>query len=104
MRGLPLWVDDSSSLHINTLCARIRKMRRKHGIKLFVIDYLQLIVGEGKTEAEIIKNNMFKLRDLGFAGPVHARDLWTHKDVGVLNGSYTVTPPKGGVVMLRLWK
>ncbi|MGB7189804.1 MAG: glycoside hydrolase family 27 protein [Acidobacteriaceae bacterium] len=44
------------------------------------------------------------LKDVGFSGPVHARDLWAHKDLGVLNGSYTVTVPKGGVVMLRLWK
>jgi alpha-galactosidase len=43
------------------------------------------------------------LKDLGFSGPVHARDLWAHKDLGVLRDSYTATPPKGGVVMLRLW-
>jgi alpha-galactosidase len=44
------------------------------------------------------------LKDLGFSGPVHARDLWAHKDLGVLHGSYTVTVPQGGVVMLRMWK
>jgi alpha-galactosidase len=43
-------------------------------------------------------------KDLGFIGPVHARDLWTHKDLGLLRDSVTVTPPKGGVVMLRLWQ
>lgn len=72
MQDLPLWIDDSSSLHINTIIARIRMMKRKYGIKLFVVDYLQLIVGEGKTEAEIIKNNMFKLRDLAkLEGDIH---------------------------------
>jgi len=45
-----------------------------------------------------------RLKDLGFSEPVHARDLWTHKDVGLIRDSYTVTPPEGGVVMLRLWK
>ena len=45
-----------------------------------------------------------RLRDLGFDGPVHARDLWAHKDLGVLKDSYSATPPKGGVVMLKLWK
>lgn len=45
-----------------------------------------------------------RLNDLGFQGPVHARDLWAHKDLGVLRDSYTVTPPKGGVVMLRIWQ
>lgn len=45
-----------------------------------------------------------RLKDIGFSGPVHARDLWAHTDLGILHGSYTVTVPQGGVVMLRLWK
>ena len=45
-----------------------------------------------------------RLQDAGFTGPVHARDLWAHKDLGILHGSYTVVPPPGGVVMLRLWR
>jgi alpha-galactosidase len=45
-----------------------------------------------------------QLKDAGFTGPVHARDLWAHKDLGILRGSYTVVPPPGGVVMLRLWQ
>ena len=45
-----------------------------------------------------------RFKDLGFTGPVHARDLWTHKDLGQLRDSYIVTPPKGGVVMLRISK
>jgi alpha-galactosidase len=45
-----------------------------------------------------------RLKDVGFDGPVHARNLWAHKDLGVLHDSYTVTIPPGGVVMLRLWR
>jgi alpha-galactosidase len=45
-----------------------------------------------------------RLKDVGFNGPVHARDLWAHKDLGILHDTYTVTVPQGGVVMLRLWK
>jgi len=45
-----------------------------------------------------------QFKDLGFTGPVHARDLWAHRDLGVLEESFTATPPKGGVVMLRLWQ
>jgi len=44
-----------------------------------------------------------KLKDVGFSGPVHVRDLWAHKDLGILHDSYTVTVPQGGVVMLRIW-
>jgi alpha-galactosidase len=45
-----------------------------------------------------------RFKDVGFAGPVHVRDLWAHKDLGLLRDSYTVAPPKGGVVMLRVWE
>ncbi|MGH9617270.1 MAG: glycoside hydrolase family 27 protein [Acidobacteriaceae bacterium] len=44
------------------------------------------------------------VKEVGFMGSVHVRDLWAHKDLGILRGSYTVVPPPGGVVMLRLWK
>ena len=43
-------------------------------------------------------------KDIGFMGKVHARDLWAHKDLDLLGDSLTVTPPKGGVVMLRIWQ
>ncbi len=43
-----------------------------------------------------------QLKSVGFEGSVHARDLWSHKDIGTLQGSYTATVPSHGVVMLRL--
>ncbi|HTI72291.1 MAG TPA: replicative DNA helicase [Candidatus Limnocylindria bacterium] len=39
----PLYVDDTSGLSILQLRARARRMWQQHGIKLFVIDYLQLL-------------------------------------------------------------
>ncbi|HUZ05475.1 MAG TPA: glycoside hydrolase family 27 protein [Acidobacteriaceae bacterium] len=44
----------------------------------------------------------FHLKDVGFTQPVQARDLWSHKDVGVIQDSYTAIVPRHGVVMLRL--
>ena len=43
-------------------------------------------------------------KDVGFDGAVHARDLWAHKDLSTLQGSYTAVVPRHGVVMLRLSK
>ena len=40
----------------------------------------------------------------GFSGAVKARDLWLHKDLGSIEGPYSVTIPAHGVVMLRVWK
>ena len=45
-----------------------------------------------------------KLSDVGFAGGAKARDIWQAKDLGKLQGSYTATVPRHGVVLLRLSK
>jgi alpha-galactosidase len=47
---------------------------------------------------------MVQLNEVGFAGSAHAHDMWSHKDLGTLQGSYTVVVPAHGVVMLRLSK
>jgi replicative DNA helicase len=43
MASAPLFIDDSSGLSILQLRARARRMWQQSGIKLFVIDYLQLL-------------------------------------------------------------
>ncbi|MHB1936363.1 MAG: glycoside hydrolase family 27 protein [Acidobacteriaceae bacterium] len=55
-----------------------------------------------RSEAEYPITVNFK--DVGFDGAVHARDLWSHQDLGMLHNSYTAMVAKHGVVMLRLSK
>jgi replicative DNA helicase len=43
MAGAPLFIDDSSALSILQLRAKARRLWQQYGIKLFVIDYLQLL-------------------------------------------------------------
>ena len=43
LAGAPLFIDDSSGLSILQLRAKARRMYQQYGIKLFVIDYLQLL-------------------------------------------------------------
>src|SRR5215471_12305911 len=43
LAGAPLFIDDSSGLSILQLRAKARRMHQQYGIKLFVIDYLQLL-------------------------------------------------------------
>jgi replicative DNA helicase len=43
LAGAPLFVDDSSALSILQLRAKARRLWQQFGIKLFVIDYLQLL-------------------------------------------------------------
>jgi alpha-galactosidase len=44
------------------------------------------------------------LRDIGFEDRAKVRDLWKHEDVSATHGSYTVTVPAHGVVMLKVSK
>lgn len=41
--GSPIYIDDTPGLNILQVRSRARKMVRKHGIKLIVVDYLQLM-------------------------------------------------------------
>lgn len=43
LRNKPLFVDDTAGLNIGELRGRARRMHRQHGIRLIVIDYLQLL-------------------------------------------------------------
>jgi alpha-galactosidase len=43
-----------------------------------------------------------KLADAGINGDAQVRDLWEHKDLGVVRESYTAEVPGHGVVILRL--
>jgi replicative DNA helicase len=45
LKQAPVWVDQSELLTISEIRSRARRMQREHGIKLFVIDYMQLLLG-----------------------------------------------------------
>ncbi len=42
--------------------------------------------------------------DVGIQAPAKVRDLWAHKDLGTLDGSYISSVPAHGVVMLKINK
>lgn len=39
----PIYIDDTSGIHLLELKAKARRIKREHGVKLIVIDYLQLV-------------------------------------------------------------
>lgn len=43
LANAPIFIDDSAGLTITQLRARARRFHRQHGVKLFIIDYLQLL-------------------------------------------------------------
>lgn len=40
---LPFYIDDTASLTIQQLAAKARRLHRQQGVKLFIVDYLQLV-------------------------------------------------------------
>ncbi|MEO5350071.1 MAG: replicative DNA helicase [Magnetococcus sp. YQC-3] len=49
----PLFIDDTPAISIAALRARARRMRREQKIQLIIIDYLQLMQGDAKTENRV---------------------------------------------------
>ncbi len=48
---MPFFVDDSSDLTVTSIRAKCRRLARKRGLSLVVVDYLQLMQGAGSSES-----------------------------------------------------
>ena len=49
---VPLYIDDTAALSITAVRTRARRMKRKHGLGMIVVDYLQLLRGTGSRQSE----------------------------------------------------
>ncbi len=49
LENLPLFIDDTPALTIAALRTRARRLKRRHGIGLVIVDYLQLLQGSGRS-------------------------------------------------------
>ena len=47
----PLYVDDTPSLSVFELRTKARRLVREHGVRIIIIDYLQLMNGSGKSDS-----------------------------------------------------
>lgn len=48
---LPIFIDDSSSISVIEMKAKCRRLKKKHGLTLVIVDYLQLIQGRRSAES-----------------------------------------------------
>ena len=72
LSAAPMHLDDTAALSILQLRARARRMHQKHGIKLFVIDYLQLLNAAGKRSEE---NRQQEIADISGGIKALAKEL-----------------------------
>ena len=49
-RGLPIFIDDTPALTVAALRTRVRRLKRRQGIGLVIVDYLQLMVGRAESK------------------------------------------------------
>ena len=49
LHELPMYLDDQAALTLADVCAKARMTKRKHGLALLVVDYLQLMSGRGDS-------------------------------------------------------
>jgi len=68
----PLFIDDTAGLSILQLRARARRMAQQHGIKLFVIDYLQLLNSTARRSQE---NRQQEIADISSSIKALAKEL-----------------------------
>lgn len=54
LKGLPLFIEDTAHLHIDAMRAKIKHLVRKEGVKLVIVDYLQLAQGTGGSREQEI--------------------------------------------------
>jgi replicative DNA helicase len=71
LAGSPLFIDDSSGLSILQLRAKARRMHQQYDIKLFVIDYLQLL----HSTARRAENRQQEIADISSGIKALAKEL-----------------------------
>ena len=72
LAGAKLLIDDTAGLSILQLRARARRMHQQHGIKLFVIDYLQLLNSTARRAQE---NRQQEIADISSGVKALAKEL-----------------------------
>lgn len=55
MSSVPLFIDQTGGITIAQLSARARKLKRQHGLDLLIVDYLQLLAGSKKGDANRVQ-------------------------------------------------
>ena len=52
MSQVPLYIDDTPALSIGAVRTRARRLKRQHGLDMLVVDYLQLLRGNGSKRGQ----------------------------------------------------
>ena len=73
LESIPLYIDDTPGLSINSIRTRARRLKRNKGLGAIVIDYIQLIVGTGSKKTE--GNRVQELSEISRGLKILAKEL-----------------------------
>ncbi len=62
MSQVPLYIDDTPALSIGAVRARSRRLKRQHGLDCVVVDYLQLLQGNGSRQSS--ENRVLEISEI----------------------------------------
>jgi replicative DNA helicase len=70
---IPLYIDDTPAQTITAIRTRARRMKRKHGLELLIVDYLQLLRGTGSKQGN--ENRVLEVSEITRGLKAIAKDL-----------------------------
>ncbi|MBO5284674.1 MAG: replicative DNA helicase [Alphaproteobacteria bacterium] len=70
---LPMYIDDTPGITINTIRTRARRLKRTNGLGLIIIDYIQLISGSGDKKSE--GNRVQEVSEISRGSKMLAKEL-----------------------------
>ncbi len=73
LESIPLYIDDTPGLSINTIRTRARRLKRNKGLGAIIIDYIQLIGGSGSKRSE--GNRVQELSEISRGLKILAKEL-----------------------------
>ncbi len=89
-----IFFDDANAVNLRSLKAKARRLKKKHDIGLIVIDYLQLMHGESKSNREQeIATISRELKNLAQELEIPIIALSQLSRDGVKNSTWDVPPP-----------
>ena len=77
-KNVPIYIDDSTDVSVNSIRAKCRKLKLEKGIKMVIIDYLQLL-----TSGTRVENRVNEVGEISRALKLMAKEL----DIPVIVGS-----------------
>lgn len=70
---MPLYIDDTPALSISAVRTRARRLKRQHGLSLLIVDYLQLLRGNGSRQGS--ENRVIEISEITMGLKAIAKEL-----------------------------